>query len=691
MLKESIELHRQGRIDEAEAGYRAWLAEHPDDVDALHAFGMLRSQRGDFVEGARLLKHAHELAPDDAEVGLALASLSYCEGDFEAARRGFHQALALDPNLQGAHAGLGQLALMRGDRVEAERHFRTASRAGEEPQALAGLGSLLIERGDLDGALRHIGRAAELAPNDALIQFMLGQAFARRGTTAFAEQAFRNALRLRPDLHVIRSWLASVLLQEGRAAEAGAFYDELLDAPEFENAALVGRGDVARAEGRHEDAITAYRDALARKPGQVQPTLALAGTLAQSGRFDEALVAYDACLAANDDVEVRAARAQMLGLLGRLPEAEAEWKRLIERNPADARAHGQLALVSEQLGALAAADAHAALALSSARSPTLQLLRARTQLREGRIDGARAILDDLARETLPAPLAAQRWNLLGRALDRGGRFDDAVGAFAEAQRGLQVAMPTHGEPPPTLDGLLAERIAPPWPQAPVLLLGLPGSNVELVAALLSRQPGLGVNRRRTGDPLADDFDQPLFEQALGNFDAAARGLVRERWLASMRAVDVHTDRTVVDWLPRWDARLLALVHRAMPGARIVVVERDPRDELLNWLAFGWVPGFVCADPLVAADWLALARRDLRTGATATDPRRLVVSADALLADPSGNEGHALAQFLGIDRIEAEVPPALAARGLGGLALRFEAGHWRHYSAALAAPFARLGA
>src|SRR5450759_5165109 len=55
MLKESIDLHRQGRFDEAEQGYRRQLAENPDDVDALHLLGMLRHQRGDAAEGAHLL------------------------------------------------------------------------------------------------------------------------------------------------------------------------------------------------------------------------------------------------------------------------------------------------------------------------------------------------------------------------------------------------------------------------------------------------------------------------------------------------------------------------------------------------------------------------------------------------------------------------------------------------------------
>lgn len=689
MLNDAIELHRQGRIDEAEAGYRAWLEQHPDDVDGLLALGMLRGQRGDFGEGAQLLERVQALSPGDPEVQLVLASLRFCEGDHEAAQRGFRTALALDPNLQGAHAGLGQIELMRGNRAEAERLFRTALRAGEEPNALAGIGRLLAERGDIDGALRHVGRAAELAPNDAMIQFLLGQVFAQRGTSAFAEQAFRNALRLRPDLHAIRFWLGSVLMQAGRTDNAGAVYRELAEVPGHEGAARVGLADVARAQGRYEEAAAAYAEALARTPGQAEPTLAYAWTLAHLGRPDEALAAYDACLAVNDAGSVRLARAQLLGLLGRGADAADEWQRLHERNPSDPNVRGQLALAREQLGDFAAADAHAAAALADTRSPTLQLLCARAHLREGRFDAARATLDALAHELLPPPLAAQRAGLLGRAHDRAGRHDEAVAAFAEAQRGLPVELPVHGEPPPGLDALLAERVAPAWAQAPVLLLGLPGSNVELVGALLARQDGLAVNHHRVNGRLDDDFDQPRFELALGNFDAAARAEVRERWLASMRAIGLPTDRTVVDWLPRWDARLLALVHRAMPGTRIIIVERDPRDELLNWLAHGWAPGHACTDPVAAADWLALARRDLRAGASATDPRRLVVSADALLADPSGGEGRALAQFLGLDRIDADEPPAHA-RGLGGLPLRFEPGHWRQYATALAVPFARLG-
>jgi tetratricopeptide (TPR) repeat protein len=690
MLKQAIELHRQGRFDEAERDYRAQLSEQPDDVEALHLLGMLRYQLGDTPEGTRLLDRAHALAPDDAGIELTLASLRFREGDHEAARRGFHRALGLDPNLAGAHAGLGQLALMRGEAATAEQHFRTALRTGEEPHALAGLGGLLLERGDHDAALRHIGRAADLAPNDAMIQFMLGQAFVKRDTPQFAEQAFRNALRLRPDLHQVRPWLGALLLKSGRSGDADAMYRELLGVAGFENAAQVGMADVARAEQRYEDAVASYRAALAADPAQAMPARALAWSLARLGRIDDAIEAYDACLAIDPADDVRTARGDLLSLAGRLPEAAAVWKDMLERNPADVLARNRLSMVDEYLGNLDAAEAHAGIVLAARDDAEMLLVRTRARLREGDLEGARGALEALNALALTEGQSRLRWNYLGRLQDRSGDAAGAVRSFAEAQRGAPVAMPALSEPHPDLAAALAEPAGAAWAGAPILLLGTPGSGVERVAALLADQPGLSVMRERIGPVQRnDDFSQPRFQYYCGELDEAARAGLRERWLAPLRAAGIALDRPVVDWLPRWDAHLLALVHRAMPGARIVVVESDPRDALINWLGFGWARGFPCADVDACADWLARANRHLQHGANIADPRRLVVDADALLADPAG-AGEALARFLGIGALEPGPQAAMMSRSLGGLPVRFAPGHWQRYREALAGPFARLG-
>ena len=308
-LQDAYTLHRAGRLDEAELGYRAWLQDRPNDADAMHLLGMLRHLRGDSAEALRLLGRAHELQPENAHLELSHATLLFKEGDHAAAAIAYVRALALDPNLGGAHIGLGQLALLRGDAKAAEEHFRIALRAGEDGHALAGLGAITLERGDTEAALRYLTRAAELVPDYPMIQFLLGQTFSRRGLPAFAEAALQNALRLKPDLHPARTWLAEVLLKDSRPREAEPHYLALLPVPGFAVIAQIGLADVARMENRDEEAIAHYRAALAMQPVLSAPTRMLAWILATLGRNDEAIAAYDVYLAhAPEDVEMRVLR-----------------------------------------------------------------------------------------------------------------------------------------------------------------------------------------------------------------------------------------------------------------------------------------------------------------------------------------------------------------------------------------------
>ncbi|MEO7324119.1 MAG: tetratricopeptide repeat protein [Dokdonella sp.] len=691
MLKETIDLHRQGLLDEAEQGYRAQLAAQPDDVDAMHLLGMLRHQRGDAAEGSRLLARALELAPDDANLALSLASLAFRDGDQDAAASGFARALNLDPNLAGAHAGAGQVALLKGEHALAEEHFRIALRANEEPHALAGLGALLLERGDVDAALRHIGRAADLAPQDAMIQLQLGQAFARRDTPAFAEQAFQNALRLRPNLHQARHALGSLLIKARRIPEAEAQYRELAGVPAFATLAQVGLGDAARADNRHDDAVVCYLAALAAEPANTVTVRALAWSLAQIGRVDDAIATYDEAITRlSGDDELKSARADLLTLAGRLPEAAVAWNDLVARSPDNHFARGRLAYVAEYLGEAGVAQTHAGIVLGARADAEMLLIHVRALLRTGDFEAARTALDAMGRyPSLSEGQTRLRWNYLGRVHDAAGEAAQAVRCFSEAQRGVPAAMPPLADPRPELQAALAEAVGDAWPQAPILLLGTPGSGVERVAALLADQPQLIVLRDRIGAVMRDDdFNQPQFQHYCGELGDGDRLALRDRYMAPLREANFPFDRTIVDWLPRWDAHLLALIRRAMPGTRLIVVERDPRDALLNWLAFGWAPGFPCGEPAAAAEWLARARRHLAFGGELDEPRRFVAAADPLLDDAERNGGE-LARFLGIEALQPGAQFAALMQSLGGLPVRFPAGHWQGYRDTLAGEFAQL--
>lgn len=64
-LAAALDLHQAGHMADAERGYRAILAEHPDHVDALHYLGVVLHQRGDNERAAQLLDRALGLAPHD--------------------------------------------------------------------------------------------------------------------------------------------------------------------------------------------------------------------------------------------------------------------------------------------------------------------------------------------------------------------------------------------------------------------------------------------------------------------------------------------------------------------------------------------------------------------------------------------------------------------------------------------------
>jgi len=693
MLKESIEHHRLGRLVEAEQGYREHLETAPEDAEVLHLLGLVRHQRGASDEAEGLLQRAHALAPEKAGIELTLGTIRFQAGDFDNARARYENALALDPNIGTAHSGLGQIHLMRGEREDAERHFRIALRAGEDAQALAGLGALLLEREDLDAALRHLGRAADLAPEDATIQLTLGRAFARRGTDTFAEKAFANALRIKPDLHAARLALASLTHKAKRFREAETHLRALLDVPGLESAAHVGLGDVARTEERNDDAAASYRAALAIDPKQSEPTRALGWVLARAGRNAEAIQAYDDYLAlVPGDDEVRRGRADLLMTIGQLTDAASDWRALAAENPGDMQAQARVAMISEHLDELDAADATAALVLQATPADgEMRLIRARARLREGDDEGARAQLDAMANAPMTEGQRRLYWNYLGRIHDRAGDAVEAVRCFLEAQRGSPISMPPLDAPRPELEIALTEPVGEPWPNAPVLLLGTPGSGVERVAALLADQPGVTMLRDRLSAlQRADDFNQPRFPYYCGELSADDRAALRERWQGPLRFVNARLDRTVVDWLPRWDAHLLALVRRAFPGTKLVIVERDPRDAFLNWLAFGWGRGFPLSDLSLFSDWLRRARDHIHYADALDEPQRLIVAADALLDDPVANGG-ALARFLGLDALEPGASFAAMTHGLGRLPVRFPRGHFERYRDALAESFATLEA
>ncbi len=89
------------------------------------------------------------------------------------------------------------------------------------------------------------------------------------------------------------------------------------------------RGHVAALRGRPEEALSAYREAIAIAPDRALPYTSLGGVLARSARYDDALVAYDDALAlAPRDENALRGRADALVAAGRPVDAAETLDRL---------------------------------------------------------------------------------------------------------------------------------------------------------------------------------------------------------------------------------------------------------------------------------------------------------------------------------------------------------------------------
>lgn len=690
MLRETIEHHRRGRLDEAEKGYREALASDPSNSEALRGLGAIRRLRGDLAESAELIARAHEFAPDQPKLLLMLGSVQLEAGNIDASRSAYERALTLDPNIAGAHTALGHIAMMQGDTKLANDYFRTALRVDEDAQALSGLGTLALDAGDAETALKYLARASDLAPNDASIAFALGRGFVKRGMLAFGEQAFRNALRLRPGLPHANNALGQLLIQDKRSAEAEPYFRALQGVRGFELVGELGLADSLRIQEKLEDAVTVYQRALALKPDHEAGFEAMIWCIGKLGRGQEVISLINQRIAEYpEQVRWRATRARINGSNGRHAEAANDWKWLAERDPQNPEAAVQLASTLEGSGEFdrAAEVADAAVRLAPADA-TLGIIRVRARMRRGDDAGARAVLDAISLRKANKDTTRICRNLSGQLNDRAGKPVEAVRDFREAQSGLPGMLPKLESLPANYASMIAKPESDPCEHAPILLIGTPGSGVERIAALLADQPGLTVLRDRAQNVRKDGFDTAAVMIPEGELPAEFIEAQREGYFAPLRARQANLEQPLVDWVPRFDAHHLLFARAVLPGTRVIVVDRDPRDALLNWLAFGWLPFAGLNDFDSCLAWLGRATEHVRLVAEQGGLPHLVVNADAILADPAG-AGAELARFLGVDSLR---PGALSRRveqGPAGIPTRFEDGHWQAYAETLADAFASL--
>ncbi|HEV3426088.1 MAG TPA: tetratricopeptide repeat protein [Paraburkholderia sp.] len=331
--------HRDGRLDDAERGYRATLDIDPAHVDALHLLGVLRHQLGQHAEAAALVGRAADLRPQDAALQLNLGNALKALGQLDGAIERFRNALTLAPTFALAHYNLGNAYAAAGRHEDAADAFQKSLRLQPaNASSHNNLGNALHALGRHEEAIASFQRALELHPGHAGAHNNLGMALNALGKADEAVAQFRAAISAQPRFVAAHFNLANTLDATGQHAGAlGAFEVVLALQPQFPPA-LFGLGNALAAMGRHREALPRFERVVGLDPQFALAWLSLGTAHHALGAHEAAVRAFDQALRLRPDLASahmnRALAWLTLGDFARgLPEYEWRLKTVAQRAP----------------------------------------------------------------------------------------------------------------------------------------------------------------------------------------------------------------------------------------------------------------------------------------------------------------------------------------------------------------------
>jgi tetratricopeptide (TPR) repeat protein len=334
-LAQALELHRQGRLADAERLYAAILAVRPDHGDALHFLGLIRFATGQFGEALRLIVDAMRSGTPSPQVllnhGIVLSTLK--RGNEAIAS--FDRAIELKSEFSEAHNNRGVALAALGRHEEALESYRKALVITPNyADAFYNRGNVLKDLRRFDEALADYDRAIALRPEYA-------EAFCNRGVVLHelkrlepALASYDRALALRPDIAEAHSNRGNVLKELKRFDAALASFDRALDILPSYPEALSNRGNVLHELKRYDEALTSFDRALALRPAYPEAISNRGVTLHALKRYDEALACHDRALALRPDyADALSNRGAALCEFKRHDEALASYDRALSVQP----------------------------------------------------------------------------------------------------------------------------------------------------------------------------------------------------------------------------------------------------------------------------------------------------------------------------------------------------------------------
>jgi len=185
---------------------------------------------------------------------------------------------------------------------------------------------------DPEGALAHANAVAVAMPDDVQVRMARAAALSGVGDFVAAAKEYQLCVKLNPRLqNTLNQQIVRCYSRANRLSAALKWAEGLLASAPNDASALTLVGEVYQTQGKHEQAIQYFKQAIRESPTSWRAYWQLGQCYAQAGRLEDAARQYRAGLGRQPRATVlMRALADVYEQQGKIDDAIREWERVLE-------------------------------------------------------------------------------------------------------------------------------------------------------------------------------------------------------------------------------------------------------------------------------------------------------------------------------------------------------------------------
>lgn len=326
----------EGRLGEATTVLNAAIKVQPENAMTRAKLAVTEAQQdGTREEGIRELESLIKKDPNNSQVDLVLISTYVGAGKYDEALAATDAMAQKDPNAAMPLSLRGSVRMAKGDAAGARADFEAAlTKDANYTAAIVYLAELDMQAGKFDDARKRLEDAAKRGPVDIRLLMTRAQVEIRAGQPAASVPFLEQAIVARPAELEPRLLLIRALNATGQRDKMASVAADIARSQSDNPAAIDTAARTLLATGRTEEGLALYRQLTVNQPQSPQAHERYGLALASIGRLDDAKLALDRAISADQRyIPAWVNRAALEEKTKGLEAAEAIAEKAKNRNP----------------------------------------------------------------------------------------------------------------------------------------------------------------------------------------------------------------------------------------------------------------------------------------------------------------------------------------------------------------------